>query len=245
MIYLLCFFIGFFAELIDGSLGMAYGVSCTTFLKLSLGLPPMEASSLVHISEIFTSGVSAFSHFKLKNIDKSLFLRLVIPGAVGGMIGALLLSRFGSRLEKPFSVYLMAIGAVLVIKAIRGRPQRERRIGALACPVAAVGGLLDAAGGGGWGPVVTATLLSRGGDAATTIGSVNAAEFFVTLAEVVAFSFALPNLGEHLTSAVLLILGGCAAAPISVLICKRANQRALLLAVGLLVVALNAYKLFF
>ena len=246
MTYALCFFIGFLAELIDGSLGMAYGVSCSTFLRLCFGMPPLEASSLVHISEIFTSGVSAFSHFRLKNIDKALFWRLLIPGVIGGVLGALLLSRFGARLEKAVSVYLIVMGGVLLVKAIRNKPPvRKGADGAFVYPVAALGGMLDAAGGGGWGPVVTSTLLSRSEDASRTIGSVNAAEFFVTAAEVVAFSFAVSGVGEHLARVVLLILGGVAAAPLAVLLCKKLNRRVLLFAVGLLVAGLNVYKLFF
>ena len=240
----LCFFIGFAAQMIDGTLGMAYGVSCNTFLQIIYGMPPLISSSLVHFSEIFTSGVSAFSHYKLNNIDKRMFLRLLVPGVAGGIVGALLLTEFGDLLEIPVSVYLVIMGVLLVIKAVRNSPPKPKKTGwRFICPVAAAGGMLDAAGGGGWGPVVTSTMLARSDDVARTIGTVNAAEFFVTVAETAVFSFAAASLGQRWTEVVFLILGGVCAAPLATVVCKKANRRLLLLIVGLLVTGLNIYKL--
>lgn len=241
---LLCFAIGFAAQMIDGTLGMAYGVSCNTFLQLFFGMPPLASSSLVHFSEIFTSGVSAFSHYKLKNIDKTLFLRLVIPGVIGGIAGAALLSELGEYMEAPVSAYLVFMGVLLIVKAIRNIPPKPRKTGGrFVYPVAAAGGLLDAAGGGGWGPVVTSTMLSRSDNVSLTIGTVNAAEFFVTIAQSAVFSFAVGSVGERWVEVVFLILGGVCAAPVATLLCKKANRRLLLLLVGLLVTGLNVYKL--
>ena len=240
----LCFLIGFAAQLIDGTLGMAYGVSCNTFLQLLYGMPPLVSSALVHFSEIFTSGVSAFSHFKLKNVDKKMFWRLLIPGVIGGIVGALILTQFGSYLEPVVSAYLVVMGVVLIVKAVRNAPPEPKKLtGAFVYPLAAAGGMLDAAGGGGWGPVVTSTMLSRSDNAAQTIGTVNAAEFFVTIAESAVFSFTVFTVGERWLEVLFLILGGVCAAPVAVLLCRKINKRLLLLLVGLLVTGLNVYKL--
>lgn len=243
--FILCFVIGFVAQMIDGTLGMAYGVSCNTFLQLFFHMSPLISSSLVHFSEILTTGVSAFSYYKLKNIDRQLFIKLLLPGIVGGVVGALLLSDFGFYMEIPVSVYLVLMGLVLVIKAIRNKPTKPKKAtGALTYPVAALGGLLDAAGGGGWGPVVNTTMLSRNENVSQTIGSVNAAEFFVTLAESIVFSLTISAAAEHVAEIVSLILGGVCAAPLAAFLCKKANKRVLLLFVGLLVVGLNLFKLY-
>jgi uncharacterized membrane protein YfcA len=241
----LCFLIGFVAQIIDGTLGMAYGVSCNTFLQLFFHMTPLMSSSLVHFSEILTSGVSALSYYKMKNIDKQLFVRLLLPGIAGGVIGALLLSDLGSYMEIPVAVYLVIMGLVLVVKAIRNRPAKPRKmIGGFIYPVAALGGLLDAAGGGGWGPVVNTTMLSRSENVSQTIGSVNTAEFFVTLAESIVFSLTISSVTDHLVELVFLILGGVCAAPIAAWLCKKANKRLLLLLVGILVTGLNLFKLY-
>ncbi len=241
----LCFLIGFVAQIIDGTLGMAYGVSCNTFLQLFFHMTPLMSSSLVHFSEILTSGVSALSYYKMKNIDKQLFVRLLLPGIAGGVIGALLLSDLGSYMEIPVAVYLVIMGLVLVVKAIRNRPAKPRKmIGGFIYPVAALGGLLDAAGGGGWGPVVNTTMLSRSENVSQTIGSVNTAEFFVTLAESIVFSLTISSVTDHLVELVFLILGGVCAAPIAAWLCNKANKRLLLLLVGILVTGLNLFKLY-
>lgn len=240
----LCFLIGFIAQMIDGTLGMAYGVSCNTLLQLIYGMSPLVSSALVHFSEIFTSGVSAFSHFKMKNVDKSLFWKLLIPGAIGGVIGAALLSKFGSYLEIPVSAYLVIMGVVLIVKAVRNRPPKPRNTdGKFIYPIATAGGLLDAAGGGGWGPVVTSTMLSRSDNVSHTIGTVNASEFFVTIAETAVFSFTIASIGEHWAEVAFMIAGGVCAAPLAALLCKKTNRRLLLFLVGLLVCGLNIYKL--
>ena len=240
---IVCFLMGFAAQMIDGTLGMAYGVSCNTFLQASLGFPPLLSSSLVHFSEIFTSGASAFSHFKLKNVDKKMFLSLLVPGIIGGVAGALLLTGFGDRLKNVVSVYLVIMGGVLIYKSVRNKPAVRRINSKAVYGIAAAGGMLDAAGGGGWGPVVTSTMLGASEDAAKTIGTVNAAEFFVTLAETAVFSLTLATVKEHWTEVIFLILGGVCASPIAAILCKKINKRVLLFAVGALVIGLNVYKL--
>ena len=229
--------------MIDGTLGMAYGVSCNTFLQVSLGVSPLLSSSLVHFSEIFTSGVSAFSHYKLKNVDKNRFFQLLLPGIAGGAAGALLLSNFGSYLEKPVSVYLVIMGGVLIYKSLKNKTGIKKLASGAVYGIAAAGGLLDAAGGGGWGPVVTSTMLGASDEPAKTIGTVNAAEFFVTVAETVVFSITLASVREHWSEVAALILGGVVASPIAAILCKKINKRVLLFAVGVLVAGLNIYKL--
>jgi uncharacterized protein len=168
---------GLFAQIVDGALGMAYGVTASTFL-IAAGASPATASANVHIAEVFTTGVSGAAHARLGNVDKKLFLRLVIPGALGAVCGAVVVTQIDGAILKPFvSAYLLLLGVYILIKAIRTVRQRSRapaHVGKLAL----AGGFLDAAGGGGWGPVVTSTLIGSGSDPRKTIGSVNFAEFF-------------------------------------------------------------------
>ncbi len=227
--------VGFLAQLIDGALGMAYGVSSTSFL-LSLGIPPASASAAVHIAEVFTTGVSGLSHLKFGNIDRSLLRKLIIPGVLGGITGAIILSSVPGKQMKPFvSSYLVIMGIVILIKAVRKREPKE--VTTKLVPLGIVGGFLDAVGGGGWGPVVTSTLLARGHNARLTIGSVNASEFFVTLAEAATF---IALLGITQFRVILgLMIGGVIAAPMAAYLCKRIPVKILMIIVGLLIIFLN------
>ncbi|MBQ7646522.1 MAG: sulfite exporter TauE/SafE family protein [Clostridia bacterium] len=242
MLYL-CLLIGFVGQLIDGTLGMAYGVSCNTFLQTIYGASPLIASSIVHFSEIFASGISAFAHFKFKNVDKSLFIKLVIPGVIGGAAGALLLSEYGDHLKGAVSVYLIIMGVLILIKAFRNKKTKGKTNRGMICGLAAAGGALDAAGGGGWGPVVTSTLLFKTKEPSKAIGTANAAEFFVTLAESAVFAASVSGIGEYWKELVMMVIGGAAAAPIAAVLCKKINQKILLIIVGLLVIGLNVYNL--
>ncbi|MDZ4158159.1 MAG: sulfite exporter TauE/SafE family protein, partial [Anaerolineaceae bacterium] len=178
--------VGLIAQMIDGSLGMAYGVSSNTFL-LSIGLPPAAASASVHAAEVFTTGASGFFHIRFGNVRKSLFLKLVIPGVIGGALGAYILTSIPGNIIKPFvSAYLMVMGILILWKAFQPN-HKEKVVTTLVSPLALFGGFLDAIGGGGWGPVVTTTLVARGNCPRSTIGSVNLAEFFVTLAVSITF----------------------------------------------------------
>jgi uncharacterized protein len=237
---------GFIAQMIDGALGMAYGVSSTTLL-LSLGVPPVSASASVHTAEMFTTFVSGLSHFRFGNVNKRLFIQLAIPGAIGGVLGAtiLALDTFGP-LTKPFiSAYLLLMGVVIIRKAII-RPLVDRYSGDLGKKIyglGLVGGLLDAMGGGGWGPIVTTTMIARGNNPHTTIGSVNAAEFFVTVAQVTAFTVLLTNWMEYGQIILGLLIGGVIAAPLAAFTVKRLPTRPLMLGVGALIIGLNIYSL--
>ena len=186
--FLLFCLAGFIAQLIDGTLGMAYGVSCSTIL-LQLGISPAVASASVHTAEVFTTGVSGLSHLYFKNVDKHLFLRLAIPGIIGAMIGAFLLSKvLDGNMVKPFIAgYLLILGILILIKSIR-EPLFKDEIKRVS-PLGFFGGLLDAIGGGGWGPVVTSNIIHKGKTPQMTIGTVNTAEFFVAFFSTGVFLF--------------------------------------------------------
>ncbi len=231
--------VGFIAQLIDGALGMAYGVSSTTFL-LSLGVPPAAASASVHTAEVFTTAVSGASHWHLGNVDRHLVRKLVIPGIIGGVLGAYILTAIPGGVIKPIiAVYLLAMGIRILWKARRPAPAGPSRVHHT--PLALVGGFCDAIGGGGWGPIVTSTLVANGHDPCSTIGSVNLAEFFVTLAEAATF-VALLGL-VHWQVIVGLMIGGAIAAPFAAILCKKLPARALLISVGVVITALSVRTL--
>lgn len=229
--------VGFFAQMIDGTLGMAYGVSCNSFLLSFGGLSAAAASAAVHLAEVFTTLVSGISHWRMKNIDKRLFLSLVIPGVLGGVLGAFVLSEFDGERIKPFvCAYLVIMGGVIIFKAFK-EPKKLDIKGAV-YPLGFVGGLSDAVGGGGWGPVVTSTLIAVGQDPKKTIGSVNTAEFFVTFAQTLTFA-AFIGYSHSIWPVAGLILGGVVASPIAAYLCKRIPVKPLMIIVGVIIVFLN------
>ena len=243
-VFFICLAVGFLAQLIDGTLGMAYGVSCSTFLR-TFGVSSAVSSACTHAAEIFTTLASGVSHLSMKNVSRALFIRLAIPGVIGGVFGAYILSSFDDRVIAPFiSAYLVVMGLVIFLKMFRKKSAAaETKVGAWVCPLAFIGGTSDAMGGGGWGPVVTSTLLARDHDVHKTIGSVNTAEFFVTLAESITFFVTLGSLKEYLPSVLGLIVGGVIAAPFAALLCRKLPVRPLLGIVGLTIMGINGWKL--
>jgi uncharacterized membrane protein YfcA len=233
--------VGFFAQVVDGALGMAYGVTATTFL-LATGASPGVASASVHIAEIFTTGVSGISHAKFGNVNKQLFVRLLVPGILGGVLGAILVTQIDGAIFKPYiSTYLLLLGIYILSKAFRPlrlRTQAPRHVGKLAL----FGGFVDAAGGGGWGPVVTSTLVSSGNDPRTTIGSVNFAEFFLTLTSAAVFSLLMET--NTWPIIVGLVFGGLFAAPFAAVLCKKLHARTLLILVGTLIIIISLYNIY-
>src|SRR3569833_1357187 len=172
--------IGFAAQLVDGALGMAFGLINSTLLISVMGLPPRVASASVHAVETFTTAASGISHTLHRNVDWRLFRRLVIPGMIGGALGANVLSSVDASVARPFVMaYLAAIGLYLLFRAWRGaiEPRKPKVIE----PLGLAGGFLAVVGGGGWGPVVTSNLLIQGSSPRQTIGTVNTSEFFVTV----------------------------------------------------------------
>lgn len=230
--------IGFVAQLVDGALGMAYGVISSTLL-IAMGVSPKHASAGVHAAETFTTAVSGLSHIYHRNIDWNLFVRLAIPGVIGGVGGATLLANVDGALVKPYiQTYLAAIGLWLIWRSTHDLKKSENP--RVVTPLGLIGGFLDASGGGGWGPVVTSNLLLQGSDPRTTIGTVNTAEFLLTLSVSLTF---LINLGwETFTVATTgLLVGGVVAAPLGALLAKRIPANRLLLLVGLVLTATSAY----
>lgn len=242
MTLVLYILIGFAAQMIDGTMGMAYGVSCRSLLKVIGGVPSAMASAVVHCAEIPMTLVSGVSHWKLKNIDKRLFLRLIIPGVAGGVFGAWFLTSAGDVLEPFIDVYLIIMGFVILSKAMK-KQRSERKAGAYVYPLGFFGGFFDATGGGGWGPVVTSTMLATGHEPKKTIGAVNAAEFFVTVAETTTFLALASDFMSYWQIILGLVIGGVCAAPIAAWACKKAPVKPLLIVVGCLIIALNTYNL--
>ena len=233
--------IGFAAQLVDGALGMAFGQLSSTIL-ISIGVPPAAASAGVHTAETFTTAVSGISHVAHRNVDWRLFFRIVIPGVIGGVLGAYVLTQMSADTARPFVLaYLTALGLYLFYRGLMHK-HTERRPKVVS-PLGLVGGFLDAAGGGGWGAIVTSNLLVQGSNPRKTIGTVNTAEFFLTVTISATFIAALG--WEAFTIATTgLLIGGVLAAPFGAIIAKRVNPDTLLTFVGALVTATSAYALY-
>ncbi|MCC2602970.1 sulfite exporter TauE/SafE family protein [Sphingopyxis yananensis] len=234
--------IGFAAQLVDGALGMAFGVICNTLLVGVLGVPPATASARVHVVEIFTTAASGLSHLYHKNIDWPLFRRLVIPGVIGGVAGATILSSLDGNVVKPFILtYLIAIGLWLLVRGFFYPPKFAKP--KVVAPLGLLGGFLDAAGGGGWGPVVTSNLLVQGGEPRKVIGTVNTAEFILAVSVSATFIYHL-GIDDILGATLGLIIGGVAAAPLGALLAKRFNPKTLLVLVGIILTATSSFGLY-
>jgi uncharacterized membrane protein YfcA len=236
--------VGLLAQIIDGALGMAYGLTSTTFL-LASGISPAVATASVHIAEVFTTGVSGISHVKMRNVNVKLFLRLLLPGITGALVGVYVVSSVDGSILKPYiSAYLLIMGLYLVSKVFRHHIATKREPRHVA-KLALFGGFVDSVGGGGWGPVVTTTLIGSGHDPRTTIGSVNFAEFFLTFVSAIAFSLLVEEGPWPVVAG--LVFGGVFAAPIAALITRKIATKKLLIMVGILislVSSVNLYKAF-
>lgn len=233
--------IGFFAQLIDGALGMAFGAIANTLLVGFMGVPPAQASYKVHVIKILTSGVSGISHAITGNIHKCLFLMILFPGVLGGVVGAYGLAQIDGETIKPFVfAYLCLLGILLVYKGTKGR--LRRRAPRALVPLGFAGGVLDAIGGGGWGPVVSSGLMLQGSEPRKVVGSVNSAEFFVAIAISGAF---LGQFGfEHLAGATLgLLIGGVLAAPLGAIAAKYLPAHIMLVLVGSVLTITTGYWL--
>ena len=228
---------GFIAQMIDGALGMAYGVTATTFL-LSVGITPAAASASVHASEVFTSGVSGYMHLKFGNVNSKLFKTLVIPGVIGAILGAYVLSSledYAGYIKPIVSIYTLFLGAIIIRKALIKRQEKRqfKRVGWLAL----FGGYLDSIGGGGWGPIVSSTLIASGRHPKYTIGSVNLTEFFVSLASSITF-FTVIGLG-YWDVIIGLILGGVIAAPIAARLANKLPVKSMMILVGIVIIIVS------
>ena len=227
--------VGFAAQLVDGSLGMAYGITASTLL-LGVGVPPAATSATVHAAECLTTGASAVAHHAFGNVDRLLFRRLLVPGVLGAILGAYILTAIpGEALTPYIAAYLLIMGCIIVLKAFREFP--PRKVTRHLVPLGFVGAFLDALGGGGWGPIVATNLIVRGNDLRQTVGSVNAVEFFVTLAASVTFMLSLGL--THWSIILGLGIGGVLAAPIGAWACKRIPVKPFMVLLGVLVIALS------
>lgn len=232
--------VGFAAQMVDGALGMAFGVISNSLL-LGLGVPPAAASAGVHTVETFTTAVSGISHALHRNVNWRMFFRLMIPGVIGGALGAYVLSNIHADTAKPFIlVYLTAIGLYLLWRGWRHTPQEKTP--KIVEPLGLVGGFLDAAGGGGWGPVVTSNLLIQGANPRQTIGTVNAAEFFLT-ATISATFISQIGWAAFTLATVGLLIGGVIAAPFGAMLAKRIESWKLMILVGAILTLTSVYNL--
>lgn len=247
--FLIFALVGFLAQVVDGALGMAYGVISSTTL-LAFGVAPANASAAVHAAKLFTTAASGAAHFRLGNVDKRIFWRLAPFGVAGGILGAFVLTSFDGHVVKPFiTTYLALVGMWLLVRSFRRLPTRPVPARIIS-PLGAAGGFLDAIGGGGWGPVVTTGLLGSGGAPRYVIGSVNAAEFLVSIAVALSFLIALVSghwddagaVSANLAAIAGLIVGGLLAAPLAGLVVKVAHETVLLRTVGILIIVLAGWQ---
>ena len=231
--------VGFAAQLVDGALGMAFGVITSTLMVGLLGVPPALASQRVHVVECFTTATSGISHLLHRNIDKRLFFRLLIPGIIGGVAGAYLLTTVDGSVIKPFVLlYLAGVGLWLLIRGILYPP--KLRDAKFVAPLGLLGGFLDAAGGGGWGPVVTSNLLVQGAEPRKVVGTVNAVEFFLTLTISATFIYQI-GIADLAGATLGLLIGGVAAAPFGAIAVRYLSPKVILIFVGIALTLTSAY----
>lgn len=231
--------IGFAAQIVDGALGMAFGVIANTLL-IATGVPPAVASSYVHVIKAFTGAFSGVSHILHRNIDWKLCLRLGIAGIIGGVVGVTFLVRLPVELARPFVLaYLTLIGLYILWRGL-GHEARAERPARHVTPIGAVGGFLDATGGGGWGPVVTGNLLVQGQNPRLTVGTVNLAEFFLAIAISGAFIMQL-GFADLTTPVVGLLIGGVIAAPAGAWLTRHIPARPLMILVGIVLTISSLY----
>lgn len=247
--FALFFLVGLIAQFIDGALGMAYGITASSFL-LAAGVSPAHTSASVHIAKFFTTAASGAAHASYNNVDWGLFRRLAISGAIGGIFGAYVLTSFDPAIIKPFIVGYLALMGVVILWRILRLPAGVQFTSRTVAPLGLAGGFLDAIGGGGWGPIVTTSLIGRGGEPRIVIGSVNAAEFFVTVAigsALIATIFTghwkdAGGIVNHAAAIGGLIVGGLVSAPVAGRFVNVIPRKVLGIAVGFLVLALAAYQ---
>ncbi len=234
--------VGFAAQLVDGALGMAFGVISNTLLVGVMGVPPALASQRVHLVECFTTATSGISHLLHGNIDKRLFFKLLVPGVIGGILGAYVLASVDASVIKPFVLlYLSGIGIYILWRGLFYPPKiKEAKVIA---PLGLFGGFLDAAGGGGWGPVVTSNLLIQGADPRKVVGTVNSVEFFLTLTVSAAFIYHL-GIADLAGATLGLLIGGLLASPLGAWAAKHFPAKQMLILVGFVLTLTSAYGVY-
>lgn len=234
--------VGFAAQLVDGALGMAFGVISNTLLVGVLGVPPALASQRVNLVQCFTSGISGISHLLHRNVDRRLFTRLLIPALVGGVVGVSLVTSIDGGVIKPFVlVYLLGIGLYLLWRGI-GHEHVQREAKTVA-PLGVIGGFVSAVGGGGWGPVVTSNLLVQGAEPRQVVGTVNTVEFFLTLTVSATFIYHL-GFADLVGATLGLLIGGVAAAPLGAWAAKHIPAKPMLVLVGVVLTLTSLFGIY-
>lgn len=228
---------GFIFAMIDGAIGMSYGVTSTTF-ALSMGIPPASASTAVHVSEIMSNGIAGWMHFRMRNVNMKMFWQLVIPGIIGAVLGAYILSSLEhySQYTKPvISLYTLILGIVILRKAFLVNQKRTTKKITKVVPLGFGGGFIDAVGGGGWGSIVLSTLIAGGRNARYALGTVKLSRFFIALMSSLTFLTMLD--GIHWDALVGLVIGSTIASPIAARLSNRISVKMIMVAVGLIVIA--------
>lgn len=242
MMILIYIIVGFIAEMIDGTLGMAYGVSCRTFIKTFTGVPSEAISLIIHYAEGPTSLMSMISNIRYKNIDKEVFNNLLFTGIFGGLLGAYIISLKINWIELIVNIYLIMMGIIIIYKSITEinhcfiKNKNNIRI------LGFIASFLDAGGGGGWGPIVTSSLLTSNISTRKVVGTVNSVEFFVTLSSSIGFLLFISNIKKYLIIIFGLIIGGVLAAPLSVRACQKFSNKKLNIIIGIVLIILNIYN---
>lgn len=241
---LLYILVGFIAQMIDGTIGMAYGVTCRTFLATFVKVPSKVVSAVVHYAEIPTSFSSMIAHIKYKNINKRMFFQLLTTGIIGSVIGAYLITINFDWIEIIVDIYLIIIGLLILFKALL--PQKKKiniENKWYIYTLGFIGSFFDASGGGGYGPIVTGTLVSSSNKPKKVIGTVNSSEFFITVASSITFILLIANIKQYVTIIIGLIIGGVIASPIAAKLCLKISEKKLLFATGTMLVILNIYNI--
>lgn len=230
---------GFIFAMIDGAIGMSYGVTSTAF-SLSMGIPPASASMGVHLSEILSNGIAGWMHYRMGNINWKLFKLLIIPGILGALTGAYLISSLEhySAYTKPLvSLYTLILGGVILSKAFNvkrgGRSAKIKKIGLLGL----FGGFIDAVGGGGWGSIVLSSLIAGGRNARFSLGTVKLTRFFIAMTSSVLFMSILKS--AHWEAIAGLVIGSALASPIAARVSNRISVKSIMVAVGIIVIGVS------
>lgn len=236
--------IGFIAQMIDGTLGMAYGVSCRTFLSVIMKIPHNISSALVHYAEIPTSLTSMIYHLKLKNIDKKTFIKLITTGILGSVLGTYIITLDFSWMEIVVDIYLIIIGIIVFTKGLNVSSKNKiKKSKTYIYTLGFIGALLDVGGGGGYGPIVTGSLLSTSDNPKKVIGTVNSSEFFIALSSSITFMLFISNIKKYIIILVGLIIGGVIASPFAARLCMKIENKKLYMLTGIMLVSLNIYNI--
>ena len=237
---------GFLAQLVDGAMGMAFGITSTSLL-LFLAYSPAAASAIVHLAEIATSSISGIAHIRYKNVDWHALVKVAVPGSIGAFIGAVLLSNIDLSASRPWTAsVLLALGVLILYRftrsSILGKKRRARA--RWLAPLGLVGGFVDSTGGGGWGPMVTTSLTASNAlEPRKAIGTTNTAEFAISIAASIGFLLGLGAEQIPWDAVLALLIGGVIAAPVAAWLVSKAPQRLLGILVGNFIVFLNVRQL--